>query len=558
MGATSALAATPALTSPVALPSVHTAPVGLPNGLEPVDEQTVDNMDELTIADFKPIPNTDWANPALQPTVKKWKAAIVLVDYPDVPFQVTQAQGSTVWGNPGPAGHDIPRAQVPQFYKDFLNTPNAANNFHTINEYWMEDTAGRYGVDIEAFGVYQMPKKSYQYFYSSYGNTGTNAATKCPAVLLCNGNIRTDALAAWKADTGHVTADYDNVFYVGAGEDQSSSWLEFGQMMFKTPEDVPDAFGPPAEWKAAVKAATGLDAPNYAPTRYVPWTAWASSASMWPNASGNTSIEAESSGAAVYAHEFSHNLSIGDNYGNPYATNATRDMSGAWDMMSRGSFNGPNGAHERWHVPSNQGAVLGSQHMLRDKMVLNFVPASSVVNVTRSSLATNGVAVTSVTARAVQLPGQKVGINVVLDGGDKTTCAAQGATGDKAWMCDNGNFNNYTLEVVDQMGTDSFQADSGVLLAKTKNTASPNKWTIDANPQDIDMVDYYQADGTPVKLTRGDHRQLNDALFHAGSDSGSEFEYLDAANSLQFYILKNKRDANGILSYDVAVRNTTA
>ena len=53
-----------------------------------------------------------------------------------------------------------------------------------------------------------------------------------------------------------------------------------------------------------------------------------------------------------------------------------------------------------------------------------------------------------------------------------------------------GGYNNYTLEVVDQMGTDSFTADSGVLLAKTKDSRSPNKWTVDANPQDIDTVDY--------------------------------------------------------------------
>ncbi|RIJ79111.1 peptidase M6, partial [Nakamurella silvestris] len=560
MGATSAIASTTALTSPVALPAIHAAPVGLANGLDPVDPQTVDNLDDLDWDDFKPIPNTDWANPALQPTVKKWKAAIVLLDYPDVPFLVTQPQGSTIWGNPGPQGHDIPRAQVPQFYKDFLNTPNASNNYHTINEYWMEDTAGRYGVEMTAFGVYQMPKKSYQYFYSSYGNSGTNPATKCPAVLLCNGNLRTDGLAAWKAATGLAdpAADFDNVFYLGAGADQSSVWLEFGQKMFKTPEDVSDSFGPPAEWKAAVKAATGLDAPNYAPTRYVPWTSWAASAALWANASGKTSIESEMDGKATFAHEFSHNLSIGDNYGNPYAVNPVRDQSGAWDMMSRGSFNGPKGAHERWHVPSVLGDVMGAQHMLRDKMVLNFVPASSVVNVTRTGLATTGVAVTSVTARAVQLPGQKAGINVVLDGGDKSTCATNGDDGDFAWRCDKGNFNNYTLEVVDQMGSDSFTPDSGVLIAKTKNTGSPNKWVIDANPADINMIDYYQADGTPVKLTRGDHRQLNDALFHAGSDSGSQFEYTDAANNLQFYILNPKRDAAGILSYDVAVRNTTA
>ncbi len=154
-------------------------------------------------------------------------------------------------------------------------------------------------------------------------------------------------------------------------------------MMFKTKEDVPDVFGPPADWKAAVLAATGKVAPNWSPTRYVPWTSWQSAASMWPNASGNTSIEAESSGRGVYAHEFSHNLGIADNYGNPYADNARREFSGAWDMMSRGSFNGPGGPHQRWSVPSVVGSQMGSQHMLRDKIKLNFVAANQVVQINR-------------------------------------------------------------------------------------------------------------------------------------------------------------------------------
>ena len=36
-------------------------------------------------------------------------------------------------------------------------------------------------------------------------------------------------------------------------------------------------------------------------------------------------------------------------------------------------------------------------------------------------------------------------------------------------MCDGRGYQNYTVEVVDRMGTDSFTPDSGVLLAKTKN-----------------------------------------------------------------------------------------
>jgi hypothetical protein len=78
---------------------------------------------------------------------------------------------------------------------------------------------------------------------------------------------------------------------------------------------------------------------------------------------------------------------------------------------------------------------------------------------------------------------------------------------------------------------------------------------IDANPQDINMTDYVLPDGTKVPITIGDYRQLSDALFHAGTNSGSEYEYVDEANRLHFYVTNVKRDKKGILSYTVAVRS---
>jgi hypothetical protein len=51
----------------------------------------------------------------------------------------------------------------------------------------------------------------------------------------------------------------------------------------------------------------------------------------------------------------------------------------------------------------------------------------------------------------------------------------------------------------------------------------------------------------------GDYRQLSDALFHAGTGSGSEYEYVDEANRLHFYVLDVKRDEHGQLSYTVAI-----
>jgi hypothetical protein len=69
------------------------------------------------------------------------------------------------------------------------------------------------------------------------------------------------------------------------------------------------------------------------------------------------------------------------------------------------------------------------------------------------------------------------------------------------------------------------------------------------------MTDFVRPDGTRVPITVGDYRQLSDALFHAGTDSGSEFEYVDSANRLHFYVLDMHRDAQGLLSYTVAIRS---
>ena len=50
-------------------------------------------------------------------------------------------------------------------------------------------------------------------------------------------------------------------------------------MLFQNPEDIPDEFGPPAEF----------DMPNWAVTRYVPWTSWFAAKSIWSSASGKCS-----------------------------------------------------------------------------------------------------------------------------------------------------------------------------------------------------------------------------------------------------------------------------
>jgi M6 family metalloprotease-like protein len=510
---------------------------GKPGFPPPVDPQNWENPDHMTWSDYRKPPGTNWADPAQRGSVRTFRGALVLADYPNQPFVVTQPQGSTVFANPSAEAHDVPRDQVAGFYRDFLNTPGDLNRGHTLHEYWMEDSGGRYGVELTAFGPYQMPGKSHEYAMEFQAGTG------CPAGDTCNRNLRTDARAAWVANVGpEIPAGFDFVFFLSAGQDESSTWQEFGPIKFPTKEDVTDAFGPPDP-----------NLPNWSRTRYVEWTSWASGSTIWPNAGGGSSTQAESSGMSVYAHEFSHILGIGDNYNNPFGVPPRRAYSGIWEMLSRGTFNGPGGPHSRWMIPPTGGASMGAQHMLRNKIKLQMVDERNVLRLSREALAESGLVIARVTARVAQ-PGSNglSGVNIAMGTGDLSpACDVQTDP-----FCDGRGYHNYTVEVVDRMGTDSFTPDSGVLLAKTKNQdQAPFEWVIDANPQDIGMTDYVLPDGTRVPITIGDYRQLSDALFHAGTDSGSEFEYTDQANRLHFYVLDIRRDHNGVLSYTVAIRS---
>ncbi|MFE6734525.1 peptidase M6 [Microbacterium sp. NPDC057650] len=540
-----------------------------PDLLNPVDPQNWVNMDDMTWDDYTPIPGTDWADKTTG-SKRHFNGAIVLLDFQNQDFVISQKENADVFGTPSGLANSVPREGVPEFYRNLLNTPNELNHGRTINEYWMEQTGGRLSVDLKAFGPYRMPGNIEEYGLNDSFNK-PNAAF-CPKGDTCNKDIRTDALKLWGADIGNSNplGEFDEVFYVTAGHDESSTWEEFGQMLFPTKEDVTDQFGPPRDANGKAYDQNGNEMANWVKTRYVPWTSWAAAVSHWPNAnfpvtdgSGNViragnSTQAESSGMGTFAHEFSHILGIADNYGNPYGTDNAdggplRDTSGPFDVLARGSFNGPGGTHTRWNVPSVAGGSQPAGVALRNRIKLGMIDTSSYIDLTRSELSALGSITTDLQSRELQEDGVTLGVNLKLDGGDKNVCDRR-AKG--FWDCDGGGYDNYTLEVIDRMGTDSFQPDSGVMIAKTKNAdRNPFIWTVDANPQDIDTLDYVRADGVPVPITRGDQRQLNDALFHAGNDSGSEFEYVDEVNRLHFYVVDRKVDDRGILHYKVAVRS---
>lgn len=220
----------------------------------------------------------------------------------------------------------------------------------------------------------------------------------------------------------------------------------------------------------------------------------------------------------------------------------------------------------RWVVPPAQGAAMPAGLMVRNRLENGFISEVQLLTLSREGLSQSGLAVAQVTARAVDpLPGTFTGIKVRLDGEEPFDRTPEDDPALNPLSPGIPNYNFYTLEVVQRIGYDSFTPDSGVLIAKNKDSlrgrnGGPNSfnsyiWVIDAHPEDINMVDYIKPNGEKVMRTVADYRQLNDALFHAGLNSGGEYEWEDRANSLHFYVIDIHEETNGILSYTLAVRS---
>ena len=506
----------------------------------PIDPQAWQDQQDMTWNDYHPIPGANWADPSLVPE-RKLRVALLAIDFPDQPFVITLPKQSDLFGNP--QADPVAREDVSRFYADFFGKPGPLNHGHTINGFWMEQTHGKVGIpNIDVFGPYRMPRNLFEYGLNEY-----NQQAACPTGFTCDGRMEPDADALWQKDAGpDIRKNYDIVLRIYAGYDETGVWQEFGEMKFASRDDVPAAWGNPDTAK-----------PRWVTTRYVPWTAWRAGAQQW----GLSSVrQGENSGTIT--HEIAHlTFRIGDNNNNPYIEPYHRVGSGPWDLMDRGSFNGPGGPHRRWVVPAAEGAFMPAGMMLRSRIMLGFVRPEQVLRLSRDGLAASGAAIANIVARAVEpKPDALAGVVVNLDGSapQDRTPACDVKTDP---LCAGANWNYYSLEVVQRIGYDSFTPDNGVLIAKNKQKAdnSPGyscfTWVIDAHPEDIKRVDFKRADGTTVMRTVADYRQLNDALFHAGLDSGSQYEWEDAANRLHFYVIDLRKDTQGILSYTLGVRS---
>jgi M6 family metalloprotease-like protein len=517
---------------------------GKNQSINPIDPQVVKDQDDMTWMDYHPIPGKNWADPSLKPA-RQIRIALVAIDFPDQPFVVTLPNKSDPFGNP--QIDPIPREKVAQFYAGFWNTPSEVNHGQTINGYWMEQSRGQVGIaEIEAFGPYRMPKNLWEYGCNEFGQ-----ANSTPTGIPARGHMEKDCDSIWLKEAGDIIRNYDAVLRIYAGYDETGIWQEFGEMKFRSKEDIPPEWGNPDPAK-----------PRWIKTRYVDWTSWKAGAQQW----GLSSMrQGENSGTIT--HEIGHYLfHTGDNNNNPYVQPYRRVGSGTWDMMDRGSFNGPEGPHSRWKVPAMAGASMPAGLMLRQKMNFKFVSGDQVLMFNRNDLAKSGLVVATITARAYEpIPGTVAGIVVRLDGESPQDRTPESDPAVNPLSPGKSTYNFYSVEVVQQIGYDSFTPDKGVLIAKNKDREGSNggpngyncfNWVIDAHPEDIGKVDYLKpGDGTHVMRTPADYRQLNDALFHAGTNSGSLAEWEDPYNRLHFYIIDKQTSADGILSYTVGIRS---
>jgi M6 family metalloprotease-like protein len=509
----------------------------------PIDPQFVRDQDDMTWSDYRPIPGMDWTNPERKGTHKQVRLAVVTADFPDQPFVMTLPKQSDLFGNP--QTDPIERHDVPKFFLDFYMVPNKHNHGRTIHEYWMEQSRGRAGVSTTVFGPYRMPGPTFEYGGLPAGELPAGHAPQARGL-----QRHVDSL--WQLDKGaNIARDFDLVLRLFAGYDETAVWQEFGEMKFQTRDDIPAEWGNPDTTK-----------PRWVRSRYGAWTPWQVGKWLWSNAA---IVQGES--INTIRHELAHAaFGIGDNYNNPFAEPRRRAPAGPWDLMDRGSFNGPGGPHSRWIVPPNAGGSMSAGLMLRQRMLFGFVDSSQVLLLHRHELAKSGVAVARVMARAVDpAPGTVAGIHIRLDGDSgKRDLSPRDDPATNPLSSGVPDYDFYTVEVAQRIGYDSFVPDNGVLIAKNKDRAravgGPNgfntfTWTIDANPQDIRVADFTRPNGDVVMRSVADYRQLNDALFHAGTNSGSRAEWVDSANRLHFYVVDKQNDVRGILSYTLAVRS---
>ena len=89
--------------------------------LDPIDAQKWVDQGVLTWADYLPVPDrkVEFYDPDSVGSQVQYRTAIILVDYPDQPFLITQAPGSHPFGNPQPGWTPVAQEDVNEWMYDY-------------------------------------------------------------------------------------------------------------------------------------------------------------------------------------------------------------------------------------------------------------------------------------------------------------------------------------------------------------------------------------------------------------------------------------------------------
>jgi len=186
------------------------------------------------------------------------RAAVILVEYPDMPMFSSRPQGSELMGNPmvDTRIYHLEGAErteaLQEFWENFLNeyVPEL-NRGHNITGGWMEYSAGLWDLELSVYGPIMMPH--FRFMYSPNGTFWSGTTSAAHRAVWGNFNfhgqfptagVTGTALAAQLAVAQGVPLmdengpRYETIFYTLAGYCQSPTWQEFGTMMFPAVDQI--------------------------------------------------------------------------------------------------------------------------------------------------------------------------------------------------------------------------------------------------------------------------------------------------------------------------------
>ena len=233
-----------------------------------IDPQSWQLQEDMLWNELKPNPVIDWmtelnpdglVNPKASGNKDPIRGALLLVDYWDRPFITTQPLNTDLLGyylydeygqfedeiTKNPIIH-IDLEDYTQWIADYLNKNSDLNHYRSIDEFWRENSYGKWQIELDSFGPYHL--KGFEFEYAFAFGSWFSWADQPPSFRRgASGTTGSRSLAnesvalAWQNDV--FLGDYDFFFILHAGYNESAVWYEFGQMQWAKPQDVPYEYG---------------------------------------------------------------------------------------------------------------------------------------------------------------------------------------------------------------------------------------------------------------------------------------------------------------------------